>query len=114
MTVMESRDTRGCEACSVMGPLLTAPGTSGRSWRCGCGTLWASPSPDGKWIGPRGDNDAAAVLRCPECGSTDSFTVRHRANGDLSILCTGDSPDVFHAGHPVLLIDRLWDEAATS
>lgn len=30
----------GCQACRVMGPLLTAPGTSGRSWACECGTVW--------------------------------------------------------------------------
>jgi hypothetical protein len=31
----------GCEACTVVGPLLTGPGTSGRAWRCGCGRVWA-------------------------------------------------------------------------
>jgi hypothetical protein len=29
-----------CAACLVMGPLLTAPGTSGRVWICGCGERW--------------------------------------------------------------------------
>lgn len=36
---------RGCDACRVMGPLLTAPGTSGRSWRCECGQVWPLPEP---------------------------------------------------------------------
>lgn len=32
---------QGCLVCRVMGPLLTAPGTSGRSWACGeCGMVW--------------------------------------------------------------------------
>lgn len=32
---------RGCSVCSVVGPLLTAPGTSGRAWTCGdCGEVW--------------------------------------------------------------------------
>lgn len=30
----------GCDACRVVGPLLTAPGTSGRTWRCECGAEW--------------------------------------------------------------------------
>jgi hypothetical protein len=30
----------GCEACRAVGPLLTAPGTSGRDWRCQCGQVW--------------------------------------------------------------------------
>lgn len=34
------RESPGCEACEVVGPLLTAPGTSGRSWRCECGRVW--------------------------------------------------------------------------
>lgn len=33
-------EAAGCEACRVVGPLLTAPGTSGRSWRCACGQVW--------------------------------------------------------------------------
>lgn len=33
----------GCDACREIGPLLTAPGTSGRSWRCDCGTVWSHP-----------------------------------------------------------------------
>jgi hypothetical protein len=37
---------RGCEACRVVGPLLTGPGTSGRSWRCDtCGEVWSHPVP---------------------------------------------------------------------
>jgi hypothetical protein len=32
----------GCAGCRDVGPLLTAPGTSGRSWQCGtCRTVWA-------------------------------------------------------------------------
>lgn len=35
----------GCDACRVPGPLLTGPGTSGRSWVCDtCGTVWR-PAP---------------------------------------------------------------------
>lgn len=35
----------GCDACRVLGPLLTAPGTSGRTWVCGgCGTSWTPPA----------------------------------------------------------------------
>lgn len=30
----------GCPACDVVGPLLTAPGTSGRCWACACGRTW--------------------------------------------------------------------------
>lgn len=30
----------GCEACRVVGPLLTGPGTSGRVWTCSCGRTW--------------------------------------------------------------------------
>jgi hypothetical protein len=31
----------GCDSCRQIGPLLTAPGTSGRSWLCEtCGTVW--------------------------------------------------------------------------
>lgn len=32
----------GCEACLVVGPLLTAPGSSGRTWVCECGAVWGS------------------------------------------------------------------------
>lgn len=28
--------------CSVIGPLLTAPGTSGRTWTCECGKEWSA------------------------------------------------------------------------
>lgn len=31
----------GCAICNQVGPALTGPGTSGRSWRCSaCGHLW--------------------------------------------------------------------------
>jgi hypothetical protein len=30
----------GCAGCRVIGPLLTAPGTSGRTWVCECGKVW--------------------------------------------------------------------------
>jgi hypothetical protein len=32
--------TAGCDACATLGPLLTAYGTSGRTWVCECGTEW--------------------------------------------------------------------------
>lgn len=35
----------GCPACLEMGPRLTAPGTSGRSWSCHCGTTWLGSPP---------------------------------------------------------------------
>lgn len=35
---------RGCDACRIMGPLLTATGTSGRAWRCVCGEVWDHPA----------------------------------------------------------------------
>lgn len=35
----------GCAACRVVGPLLTAPGTSGRTWTCACGAAWTGEEP---------------------------------------------------------------------
>lgn len=32
----------GCDACLVVGPLLTGPGSSGRTWLCECGAVWGS------------------------------------------------------------------------
>jgi len=48
----------GCDACRLIGPLLTAPGTSGRSWRCECGKVWAGPgaAPD-EQPAPAGDDE---------------------------------------------------------
>ena len=34
------REAQGCDACEVVGPLLVAPGTSGRIWVCACGKEW--------------------------------------------------------------------------
>lgn len=35
-------DVEGCDECRVIGPLLVAPGTSGRGWYCyGCGKVWS-------------------------------------------------------------------------
>lgn len=38
-------ELRGCAGCRELGPLLTAPGTSGRVWRCECGTTWRPGTP---------------------------------------------------------------------
>lgn len=39
-------DTEPECGCRIVGPLLTAPGTSGRDWRCHtCGTLWRGHRP---------------------------------------------------------------------
>lgn len=36
----------GCEGCRELGPRATAPGTSGRPWRCEtCATTWTSSGP---------------------------------------------------------------------
>jgi hypothetical protein len=43
--VVERPAGAGCDECRDVGPLLTAPGTSGRSWGCGsCGTTWPGQS----------------------------------------------------------------------
>ena len=36
----EVKVSRGCAACSVIGPQLTAADTAGRTWMCSCGTAW--------------------------------------------------------------------------
>lgn len=45
----------GCDGCRVLGPLLAAPGTSGRSWKCGtCGMVWSHAPADTNregWLG---------------------------------------------------------------
>jgi hypothetical protein len=40
----------GCGGCREIGPLLVAPGTSGRPWRCKrCGTVWTpADKPSGR------------------------------------------------------------------
>ena len=35
----------GCDGCGAVGPLVTAPGTSGQSWQCQCGTVWSQSGP---------------------------------------------------------------------
>lgn len=41
---------QGCPTCTEIGPLLVAPGTSGRTWQCSvCGTSWTpgdAPRPE--------------------------------------------------------------------
>jgi hypothetical protein len=40
----------GCDACRGVGPLLVAPGTSGRRWQCGrCRTTWSHADPAKPW-----------------------------------------------------------------
>jgi hypothetical protein len=46
LTTPRPRIVPGCETCTVIGPLLTAPGTSGRTWQCqACGTSWTPTGP---------------------------------------------------------------------
>lgn len=40
--MLEPTTTDGAACCAEVGPLLVAPGTSGRSWTCHtCGRTWS-------------------------------------------------------------------------
>lgn len=73
----------GCAGCRELGPRATAPGTSGRSWVCHCGTTWlGSPPVDEErrkhpalcvyCAAPAAIRNRHGRLACLDCGEPES------------------------------------------
>jgi hypothetical protein len=66
--VVELPAGAGCDGCRDVGPLLTAPGTSGRSWGCGsCGTTW--PGQSSPAVRPAAPVPVDSAVSTPAVGS---------------------------------------------
>lgn len=77
---------KGCDACRVLGPLLTASGTSGRTWVCECGAAWSPDRPtDVAPIPP-----VVVTIPADLCSEDLEVLVRHE-DGEVFVDVRGDS-----------------------
>lgn len=80
----------GCP-CATIGPALTAPGTSGRTWTCReCGTVWAptDETPAGALIGAvlGGPASVGLSLTCAEADDLAAGLALLGRSGDALVL----------------------------